>query len=264
MTSSLVPSSVRTRLARQLDAAAWPQAGLSPLNRAIVWLILASVTLAILETEPAVHTGRETLFRAFGIAFAILFGIEYLARLWCAGENPRFRGLRGRLAFMVTPVALLDLAAVAALATPLLTSDAAALRLVRLLRILTLARLGRFGRAFAALGEAVRARRYELVASAAVAATLLLGTATLLYIVEGATQPEAFGSIPRAMWWSVATLTTVGYGDVFPVTGLGKLLAGATAVSGIGLIALPTGILASAFSEAIQKRREQEPRDGGE
>jgi len=154
-----------------------------------------------------------------------------------------------------------DLAAVAALATPLLAGDAAALRLFRILRILSLARLGRFGRAFSALGEAVRARGYELVASAAVAGTLLLLTSTLLYLVEGVAQPDAFGSIPRAMWWSVATLTTVGYGDVFPITGLGRLLAGATAVTGIGLIALPTGILASAFSDAIQKRRGTGPGD---
>lgn len=82
-------------------------------------------------------------------------------------------------------------------------------------------------------------------------------TSTLLYLVEGEAQPDNFGSIPRAMWWSIATLTTVGYGDVYPVTALGKILAGLTAITGIGLIAMPTGILAAAFSDAMQRQRER-------
>jgi voltage-gated potassium channel len=91
--------------------------------------------------------------------------------------------------------------------------------------------------------------------SVMIAGVLLLVSSTLLYIVEGDGQPEAFGSIPRAMWWSIATLTTVGYGDVIPVTAIGRLLSGLTALLGIGLIAMPTGILASAFSDALQRQR---------
>jgi voltage-gated potassium channel len=83
----------------------------------------------------------------------------------------------------------------------------------------------------------------------------VLASATALYLVEGPVQPEQFGSIPRALWWAVATLTTIGYGDVYPVTALGKLLAGVTAITSIGLVAMPTGILAAAFSDAMQRRR---------
>jgi voltage-gated potassium channel len=83
----------------------------------------------------------------------------------------------------------------------------------------------------------------------------LVGSSSLLYLVEAEAQPDAFGSLPRALWWSIATLTTVGYGDVTPITVLGKLFAGVTAIAGIGLIAMPTGVLAAAFSDALQRKR---------
>lgn len=99
---------------------------------------------------------------------------------------------------------------------------------------------------------AVSHRRHELFLTVALALILMLASSSLLYLVEGETRKEVFGSIPRAMWWSVTTLTTVGYGDVYPVTVLGKCLAALTAFAGIGLIAMPTGVMAGAFNEAIQ------------
>lgn len=137
------------------------------------------------------------------------------------------------------------------------------LRLLRLLRLVRLAKLGRYSLAIGAIGDALRDRRYELGASVAIAIVLLLVTSSLLYVVEGEVQPETFGSIPRAMWWSIATLTTVGYGDVVPITALGRTLAGATALLGIGLVALPTGILAAAFSDALARRRAARTESGG-
>lgn len=104
--------------------------------------------------------------------------------------------------------------------------------------------------------QAIAQRRHELGISAVVAIGLMLTSSTALYLAERGLQPEEFGSIPRAMWWSVATRTTVGYGDIVPVTALGRLFAALTAVTGIGLIALPTGILAGAFSEALHSIRE--------
>lgn len=247
--------SIRAKIARRLDPAAWPEPGLSPLNRLLVLLILASVALAVLETEPALREGREAWFRAAEIGFTLAFGVEYLVRLWCAGEDPRWRGLRGRIAWATTPMALVDLFALVSLAAPLADGDGVVLRLLRLIRVLRLARLGRFSLAFVMLAQAVRTRGYELGASVVAAGVLLLVSSTLLFVIEGGVQPEAFGSIPRAMWWSVATLTTVGYGDVFPLTALGKICASMTAIAGIGLIAMPTGILASAFSDVVQSRR---------
>ena len=121
------------------------------------------------------------------------------------------------------------------------------IRLLKLLRLLRVAKVGRFSQAWVSLSDAIYGRRFELALSGAVA---------FLYVLEGNTQPDAFGSIPRALWWSVATLTTVRYGEVTPVTVMGRIFAGLTAIAGIGLIAMPTGILAAAFSEAMQSRKE--------
>ena len=221
-------------------------------------LILAATAVAILESEPTVLNGRERLFLALEIVFTAIFAIEYVARLWVAGENPKYSGALGRLHYAVTPAAVIDLLALAPLFLGILGSESFLLRLFRLLRILRVARLGRFSNAFEAISTAVRSRRYELLMSVGLATLLLLVSSTMLYLIEGDHQPETFGSIPRSMWWSIATLTTVGYGDVYPVTALGKLFAGVTAITGIGLIAMPTGILAAAFSEALQKRREHD------
>lgn len=242
---------------QNLHTAAWHKAGLSPLNRIIVVLIIAAVTTGILQTEPEVLTGNETLFRRLEIIFASVFLVEYLARLWIAPENPALGGgWKARLRYAVSLPAIIDFLALATLFLALVGSEGAFLRLFRLVRIFMLARLGRFSTAMRAIGEAIKSRRYELGASITIALMLMLISSTLLYVVEGPEQPEDFGSIPRAMWWSIATLTTVGYGDAFPITPLGKLLAGFTALTGIGLIAMPTGILAAAFSDAIQHQRE--------
>jgi voltage-gated potassium channel len=123
------------------------------------------------------------------------------------------------------------------------------------MRLLSLARLGGMSEAARLLGAAVVARRYELGLAFAVAGAVLLFAATALYLVESDVQPDKFGSIPRALWWAIITMTTVGYGDVYPVTVVGKLLGGLTALCAIGVIAMPTGILAAAFSDAFQQRR---------
>jgi len=177
-------------------------------------------------------------------------------------ENPAYgSGLRGRLRYMVTPSALVDLVVLISLFITLIGAQGSMLRLLRLARLVVLAKLVRFSSGLVAIVDAVRSRRYELAMSLAIACMLLLISSSLLFLVDGPGQPEAFGSIPRTMWWSVATLTTVGYGDAVPLTVFGKMLAGVTAITGIGLIAMPTGILASAFSDALQKQREAQEKE---
>ena len=240
-----------------LHTRAWPGPGLSPLNKLIVVIILAAVAMAIVQSEPAVLRGREDLFRATEMVLALTFSVEYAGRVWSIAESPAYgRGWRGRLRYMLTFSAIVDLVVLTTLLVALMGAEGSILRLLRLVRIVMLAKLGRYSSAMIAIARAVRSRRYELLMSLAVAGMLLLFSSTLLFIVEGPGQPEAFGSIPRAMWWSVATLTTVGYGDAVPLTLIGRVLAGLTAITGIVLIAMPTGILASAFSNALQEERE--------
>ncbi|MBM3523457.1 MAG: potassium channel family protein [Alphaproteobacteria bacterium] len=243
---------------RLLVPEAWPRPGLSPVNRALCWLIVLASAFAILETEEVVTGAAPRLFAVVETSFAVVFGAEYLARLYAAGADPRYRGVLGRLRYMLTPMALIDLAAILPLYIAASTTNPMLLRLCRLLRILRLAKLGRYSTAMRLVAEAVSTRRHELVLSVVLTAGTLLVAATLVYMFEAESQPQQFGSIPRAMWWAIVTLTTVGYGDVFPVTLGGRVLAGLTAIAGVALIAIPTGILAAAFSDAFQKQRAAE------
>lgn len=251
---------------RRLHAMLEPRhhGGLTLLNKLLSLTIVLSVLSAVLESEPTLSDAHEQLFAWLEEGFGIIFTIEYLVRLWTSAEDARYHdGLRGKLRFIRSPAALLDLLAITPFFVVAIGSEAYVLRLFRLLRVLRLARLGRFSTALTHLIQAVASRRYELAMSALVALVLMLVSSTVLYIVEGDVQPEAFGSIPRAMWWSIVTLTTVGYGDVHPVTVLGKVFAGATALTGIGLIAMPTGILAAAFSDALERQRSRAGRRAG-
>lgn len=238
----------------------------------LVSLVLVSFVTLALETETS--RADTTLAPWVGLvvgqingAIVIAFAVEYLVRLWAVGEDVRFRGVGGRLRYMLTPLALADLAAflpeiVISIWFPHASGGlVAALRALRLFRLFKLAR---YVPAFGIVGAAVRRAGPALLAALAVAAAQVYVAALILYFVEGAQpiaghpeQQERFGSVIRAMWWSVVTLTTVGYGDVFPVTPLGRFAAALVAIAGIGIVAMPTGILASAFAEEFRERHEK-------
>ena len=246
--------SLRRRLYVQLDPAAWPKRGLSPVNLVVFAAIMVTSVLAIIEMEPTIATGRDNLFNALEWVVGVFFSVEYVARAWTAEESPKYGpGWRGLLRYMRSPIAIIDLISiVTSFVTPAGLSPYL-LRTFRLARILRIAKLGRMSNAMSYLIEAVVARRYELLFSLFVSLTFMVFSASLLYLVEGAAQPDKFGSIPRALWWATAALTTIGYGDVYPITVAGRIFAAMTAVAGIGLVAMPTGIMAAAFSEAVQR-----------
>lgn len=246
---------LRYQLYKHLEPSAWKTEGLSPLNAFIICVILLASIVAIIETEVEVRNKAEAFFDYSESIFATIFIAEYLARLYAAGENPKYRGFFGRLKYVTSFWALIDFFAILPFLLVFIPYNGFILRLMRLVRLLRLARLGRFSNAWDSLGQAISERRYELAISAVVAGLFLVFSSSCLYILEASAQPESFGSIPRALWWSIATLTTVGYGDVTPITPLGKFFASLTAIAGIGMIAMPTGILASAFSDVLQRHK---------
>jgi len=186
----------------------------------------------------------------------VLFSIEYLLRLWVADINPAFTGSRHpRLKFATSLASIIDLMAIIPSFFAFAGGATLALRFVRFFRILRIARIGRFSKAWRDLAEAISSRREELFLAFSLAGFTLLIASTLLYWAESDAQPEKFGSIPRAFWWGVVTLTTVGYGDVYPITPLGKFFSALVSIAAIGTIALPTGILAAAMSDVMQRRR---------
>lgn len=255
---------LRRRVFAQLEPSARSGRGLSAFNRALVIVILAAVVAAILQTEARITVGREGVFRLVELSFGGVFALEYITRIWVCVEDPRFAGKGGRLRYALTPGALIDLAVALASLSPVQSGALLPLRLLRMLAILRFVRVGRFSREAGYLLEAVRTRSYELCFTVAIALVLIVFGATAMWVAEGGLQPEKFGSIPRAMWWAAVTLTTIGYGDVFPVTIVGKLIAVAVALAGIGLIAMPAGILAAAFSDALQRSREESARTHAE
>ncbi len=224
---------------------------------AVVFLIVLSFVLLAIETEPAARPEVRAVASGVDRLIPWIFAAEFALRVWASGASPLYRGPAGRRRFFRRPLVWLDFLAFAPeLAVQLLLPGVGpSAGWVRLLRLFRLLKLFSMFRAFREIVGAVRDAGRQLLATFAAAGMLLFVSATALYAIEGPAQPAAFGSIPRALWWAVATLTTVGYGDVYPTTPLGKAVAGGVAILGVGTVALPAGILANAFAERLRRRR---------
>ncbi len=224
----------------------------------IAILIVLNAVAVVLESM-AWARDYAAWFWAFEVLSVSVFSVELVLRFWVNGEGESFgKRLVSRWRYLLRPLTIIDILAIAPFF--LMTSehfDGRALRLFRLLRLLRLLKLGRYYRAFDLLGVVLRQKKAELVV---VLAHLMVATvmgATLMYYVEGRAQPEVFSSIPASMWWTIVTFTTVGYGDVYPVTTGGRMLAGFLALVAVGFFALPSGILASGLTEELHRRREK-------
>ena len=251
---------LRHRLYEQMEPNARQRTGLSPFNLFIVILVLLSFLALALETEPTMSEDWMQAIQYFNIAIIVIFALEYLLRLWVAGENPKYRGFAGRIRYIFSGYAMADLVAfLPEMLWLLFAPDDASQQVVMVLRVLRLARLAKISRfipAFDVLGATLSRAGQQLFTTLAMAMALVYISAVVLYFVEGVSgqQQESFASIPRAIWWAIATLTTVGYGDVYPVTPLGRFFASVIAIAGIGMVALPAGVFASAFSDELRER----------
>ena len=223
---------------------------------AMVVLIVLNVLAVILESVPSIHDPLATGFFIFDAVSVAIFAVEYILRVWVSIEIPavRQRGAwRGRFMFATRPAQIIDFLAFAPALLSMLMNfgDLRVLRVFRLLRFLKLAR---YSPAMVTLSRALYEERRALLG----ALILMVGTAifsgTVMHVIEAGAQPDKFGTIPDAMWWALATLTTIGYGDAVPVTALGKVFGGLVMICGLGLFALPIGIVATAFVNEIHRR----------
>jgi voltage-gated potassium channel len=222
----------------------------------MVSLIALNVLAIVLESVQPVHDRYATLFRAFEYFSVAAFTVEYILRVWTANEEPGYeKSWIGNIRYMLTPLALIDLFAILPFYLGALGLDLRLLRILRLFRLFRMFKSVRYVRALSLIGRVYNEKRAELLIAVTFTLFLLLIASALMYYVENDVQPEKFSSIPETMWWGIATLTTVGYGDVYPVTGLGRLLGGLIAVFGIGMFALPAGILASGFTDQMNRRQ---------
>ena len=224
-------------------------------NGCLTVLIFLSVLSVVLETEETLYARFSGLFWGFEIFTIVVFTIEYLLRLWVCTLDPRYQSsILGRIKYILTPMALIDLIAILPFFIPTVGMDLRFVRAIRLTRMFRVLKLGHYSQSLRNLTHVIKSKKEELLVTLFAGIIILIISSSLMYYVERETQPDAFSSIPSAMWWGVATLTTVGYGDIYPKTVLGKLLGSFIAVLGIGLFAMPAGIIASGFANELQKK----------
>jgi len=225
----------------------------------IMTLILLNVIVVILETVEQLSTRYQHIFNAFDFFSVMVFTIEYILRIWSCTTDERFSSpVRGRLRFLFTPMALIDLVAILPFYLPLVVADLRFVRVIRLFRLFRLFKMARYLDSMRTLGAVLKLKKEELTVTFFALMILLIFSSSLAYHVEHEAQPEQFSSIPAAMWWGVVTLATVGYGDVYPITPLGKLIGALIIITGIGMFALPAGILASGFVEEVQTKEKEQ------
>ncbi|GAA0822198.1 ion transporter [Colwellia sp. D2M02] len=226
------------------------------INIMLIILIVGNVVAAMFESEPDYHKAYRQQFALFEIISLSIFFIEYLLRVWCNVENPTYQHLstsKARLKYCVSPIALIDLIAILPfLIAMFFTID---LRSLRLLRVLRLLKLNHYFKGFNIFTTVIIKELKTMTAAMMVMIFLIIIAASLMHAIEGKLQPAVFGSILKSLWWSVVTMTTVGYGDVVPVTVFGKVVAAFIMLIGVGLVALPAGMLAARFGEELRERK---------
>ncbi|HEX2840894.1 cyclic nucleotide-gated ion channel [Hyphomicrobium sp.] len=224
-------------------------------DTAIVILILLNIAAFVAETVPSLSAAYGTTFTAFEIFSVAIFTIEYALRIWTAVEVPFLRHLppaKARLTFALRPALLIDLAAILPfyLGT-LLSID---LRVLRALRLLRFFKLSRYSPAMHTLLRVLINEQRALIGAGLLLMTVVLFASTGIYYIEGSAQPDKFGSVPDSAWWAIATLTTVGYGDVAPVTPIGKAFGSIVMVTGLCILALPVAIISAGFAQELGRR----------
>lgn len=222
----------------------------------LIALIVANVVAYTLQSVPWVrenYISDLTLFEIFSIA---VFAVEYLLRLWTAPEDPVHAtggAIVGRLRYALQPMMVVDFLAfgpsLLALFVPFVD-----LRILLLGRLLRLLKIARYSPALTTLGDVLRQERRALFGTVLLLVSVMIFAASAMHAVEGPVQPKAFGTIPDCMWWAITTLTTVGYGDLVPITPLGRFIAAVTMIAGLGIFALPVGIVATGFVNMIHRR----------
>lgn len=228
-------------------------------NIAIGVLIVANVVAVIVESVPWIHDRFALEFEELEVFSVAVFTVEYALRLWTCVEKDRYRHpILGRLRFIVSPLALIDLAVILPAYLPgEMFLDLRFARIVRVVRMLRVLKFARYSRTLRTFGAVFEAKRADISLVTLFLMLLVVLASSVMYFVEHPAQPQSFSSIPAAMWWTVMTLTTVGYGDIYPITPVGKLLGAIIALIGIGFFALPAGLLAAAFADELAKQREK-------
>lgn len=220
----------------------------------IMALILLNLFAIIAESFSGLSAGFVRFLKLFEIVSVIVFTIEYLLRLYVSSlTHPANNKLNSALKFIFSGYGLIDLFAILPFYLPfIIKADLRILRVLRLARFVRIFKLTRYNKSINLILDVVREKRAELGITIFIAFLTIVVASVMMYYVEGDVQPDDFPNILASFWWAIATLTTVGYGDVVPITVAGKFISGIIAVLGIGLVALPTGMISAGFMERIK------------
>jgi voltage-gated potassium channel len=220
----------------------------------LIVLVISNVFAVVLESVNSLEARFHAEFAAFELFSLVLFSLEYVARLWASGSIVAKRPSVGRRRYALSFYGLVDLLSIAPfyLAFLLPGLDLRVLRVLRLLRVL---KISHFNTALEDLFQAIWHERKTLFSAVYLLLIATLLSASIMYFAETEAQPEKFSSIPASMYWAFITLTTVGYGDVSPVTWVGQVVSVVTAFMGVSTIALLTGVVATAFNNQLERRK---------
>jgi len=228
-------------------------------NIGMLVLISLNVVAVILETETEIYSHYQTIFNVFNAISVGIFTIEYILRIWSCTENSNYKDpIIGRMRFALSTYMLIDLISFLPFYIPLWGLDLRFIRVIRLFRLFRVMKMWRYSQSLTKMVRVFKSKKEELGITLFAGVILLVVMSSLLYFIEHDSQPDKFSSIPASMWWGVVTLTTVGYGDVYPITALGKFVGGIMSFLGIGLFALPAGIIASGFASELQNNKPAE------
>ena len=225
-------------------------------------LIVLNVIAVIIETVRGIRVHYGPALYAFDVFSVAVFTVEYVARIWACTADPRYsHPVTGRIRYATSFFGVIDALAIlpfyAMLLLPVTVIDLRVLRVLRLMRFARVLKVGRYSESFDRMKRVIAARRGDLGVALIGVIVILILASSAMYYVESAAQPAVFTSIPAAMWWGISALTTVGYGDIAPVTPLGKTLGGVIQLLGIAIFALPAGIIAAGYDEESRRRRSE-------
>ncbi len=229
----------------------------------IMALIALSIISIILESFAGIYAKWHSVFQVFETITVVVFSVEYILRVWTAdllypeAKHPRLK-------YIFSFMAIIDLLAILPFYLPFISADLRFLRMMRLFRLFRLLRVFKLGRYFEALQiivKVIKSSGPQLIMSVALCMFVMLFSAIIMYTAENPVQPEQFPNVISSLWWAICTLTTVGYGDVYPITDIGRFLTSVISLVGIGIIAIPTGIIAAGFNQVISKERKDETKE---
>ncbi len=225
------------------------------INGFIIILIILNVTAVMLETVPSIHEPHETFFRIFDLVSVIIFTIEYILRVWSSNHDPRYQdSIKGRIKYIFSFDALIDLLAILPFYIHVVVGlDLRVLRILRLLRFLRLFKLTSYMKSAQMVRNVFKTRANDLKLSLVLILFLIVIASCLVYFAEHLAQPTVFSSIPATIWWAIITVTSVGYGDMIPITVIGKILTSIISLAGLAVFALPAGIITAGFLDEMRK-----------